>query len=111
MIESLQDGVGSSANNFAAKGPATSKTVNKICGFLWNAIAGNDGTTLATACTYKTPFRVGVHFDIGEAIALAPNAGAGNNLNAAENAVSGPSTSGSGIGTHGFWLAYWQQSC
>ena len=70
MIESLQDGVGTSADNFAVKGPATSKTVNKICGFLWNAIAGNDGTTLATACTYKTPFRVGVHFDIGEAIAL-----------------------------------------
>ena len=109
MIESLQDGVGSSTDNFAAK--SSTKTVNKICGFLWNAIAGNAGTTLATACTYKTPFRVGVHFDIGEAIAVVANAGAGNNLSGAENAVSPTSTAGEGIGTHGFWLAYWQQSC
>ena len=114
MIESLQDGAGSSADNFAVKGPATTataKTVNKICGFLFNAIAGNAGTALATACSYKTPFRVGVHFDRGEAIALTPNAAAGNNLNAAENAILNPSTAGEGIGTSGFWLAYWQQSC
>lgn len=109
MIESLQDGVGSSTDNFAAKG--SGKTVNKICGFLWNAIAGNAGTTLATACTFKTPFRVGVHFDIGEAIALRPNAAAGNNLSGAENAILNPSTAGEGIGTSGFWLAYWQNTC
>ena len=115
MIESLQDGVGSSTDNFAVKGDPTlgtaSKTVNKICGFLWNAIAANTGTALATACTFKTPFRVGVHFDIGEAIAIAPNAAAGNNLSGVENAILNPSTAGEGIGTSGFWLAYWQNSC
>ena len=87
--------------------PRPSTKYADFCG----AIAANSGTALATACSFKTPFRVGVHFDIGEAIAIAPNAAAGNNLSGVENAILNPSTAGEGIGTSGFWLAYWQNSC
>ena len=61
--------------------------VDKICGLVWNAIAGNAGTAAATACTYKTPFRVGVHFDASEALAIAPQQAGGDNFSAVENVV------------------------
>merc|ERR1712037_45072 len=85
--------------------------VDKICGLVWNAIAGNAGTAAATACTYKTPFRVGVHFDSSEALATAPQLTGADNFSAVENVSSAPSTTGAGIGTQGFYLAYWQVSC
>ena len=61
-IVRLQDGTGSST---AAGATAT---VSRICGAIWDATVASDQTTHATACTYATPFRVGVHFDNDDTI-------------------------------------------
>ena len=108
-IENLQDGVGSAANNLVA-----ANLVDKVCGVVFNAIAGNAGVFTATACTFKVPFRVGVHFDSGESVTTPPAALVGNDLWAAiENAiaVTNTATVGEGAGYNGFWLAYWQNTC
>ena len=76
--------------------------------------AANDAVFTATACTFKSPFRVGVHFDNGESITTPPAALVGNDLwGAIENAiaVTNPATVGEGTGYNGFWLAYWQNTC
>ena len=90
--------------------------VNKICGITWNADVTMTGAAAAmaayqlTACTFQTPFRVGVHFDSSEAIGTPATDDMA--MNAIENAYS-PATlqHGAGIGTTGFWLAYWQNTC
>ena len=108
-IENLQNGVGSAANNLVA-----TNLVDKVCGVVFNAIAGNAGVFTATGCTFKVPFRVGVHFDYGESVTTPPAALVGNNLWAAiENAiaVTNTATVGEGAGYNGFWLAYWQNTC
>ena len=81
--------------------------VQRICGSFWNA-ATTAGTTHATACSYATPFKIGVHFDGEEAIKNTPPAIAAPNLQYPENA---PISGGSGRGYQGFWLNYWQTSC
>ena len=93
---------------------------DKICGIIFSADASKvgaaAGTTAAqaTACSFKTPFRVGVHFDSTEAIGAPADAAVGTNDAAwkkVENAALDPSTGGEGIGYNGFWLAYWQNTC
>ena len=84
--------------------------MDKICGILFSAGA----ITLlahATVCSYVTPFRVGVHFDSSEAIGVPTVLADGDNWSAIENAYKAPTTTGEGIGTMGFWLAYWQVVC
>ena len=92
--------------------------VDKICGISWNADITMTGAAAATAayqltaCSFQTPFRVGVHFDGTEAIGApaAPTSG-DDAANAIENAFSTAWQTGEGRGYNGFWLAYWQNTC
>ena len=77
---------------------------NRICGAYFNAQAAQ--TAHATACSWSTPFKVGVHFDADDAIAPGPTA-IGPDLDKMENDDSG----GNGLGYSGFYLAYWQNTC
>ena len=90
------------------------KTVDKICGIVWNASPANDGVVQATACTFSTPFRVGVRFDSTEAISTtSATADDQDAYEAIENAISpgtGTGTVGEGVGYNGFYLAFWQNS-
>merc|ERR1712025_1087436 len=99
-IAGLQDGTRSST-------AAGSATVARICGVYWDATTGGAQTSHATACSYATPFKVGVHFDNDEAIA-APAAAASPDLDKCENC---PIATNSGRGYQGFYLAYWQNTC
>ena len=67
----------------------------------------------ATVCSYKTPFRVGVHFDANEAIGVTASTDDADNYDHIENAANPPATTslGAGVGSNGFWLAYWQNTC
>ena len=88
---------------------------NKICGISWNADASMTGAAAAiaayqlTACSYVTPFRVGVHFDSDEALGVANTAD--DAIASIENAFSPAISTGEGQGYNGFWLAYWQNTC
>ena len=77
--------------------------INRICGGVWNAITNNGAP--ATACTFSTPFRVGVHFDSDEIL----GANDGNIYDNAENRF--PANGLAGLGYQGFQLAYWQNTC
>ena len=105
-IQGLQNSIYTAANGLIA-----ANVVNKLCGWIFNAMADNMGTTLTTVCTFKTPFNVGVHFDALEAIGAAADTAMTNNYGSIENAQIGASTAGEGIGFNGFWLAYWQRTC
>ena len=91
----------------------TVSTVNRICGGVWNADivtvpAGAAAATQAapaTACTFSTPFRVGVHFDSDEII----GENAGDIYDHSENRF--PADGKAGLGYQGFQLAYWQNTC
>ena len=56
-------------------GTSGSIGVEKICGIVFSADASKTGAAagttavVETACSYKIPFRVGVHFDTAEALA------------------------------------------
>jgi len=102
----LQDGTGS------ATAAGATATISRICGVLWDATVASDQTTHATACTYATPFKVGVHFDNDEAIA-APAVGAASPLADIDHCENCPTTivGNSGRGYQGFYLAYWQNTC
>ena len=81
--------------------------INRICGGVWNAdqtVAAGQAAP-ATACTFSTPFRVGVHFDSDEII----GDNAGNVYDNAENRF--PANGAAGLGYQGFQLAYWQNTC
>ena len=88
--------------------------MDRICGIVWNATPASDGILVVTACTFKTPFRVGVNFDGEEAIA-GPLADRDDKdaLGSVENQVwaSGDGTVGEGVGYNGFYLAYFQKTC
>ena len=92
--------------------------MEKICGVVFSADASKTGAAaittavVETVCSYKIPFRVGVHFDEAEAIAAPGVAAAPAVLwgNVEDATVTGSAT-GEGIGYSGFWLAYWQNSC
>jgi len=87
--------------------PATSTDINgvsRICGNFWSA--SSTATAHTTACSYATPFKVGVHFDTDEVV-FSPVTTA-SALTHSENA---PTSSGSGIGYTGFYLNYWQATC
>merc|ERR1712183_1229699 len=96
-IENIQPGTGT----------AGALGTDKLCGILFNAGAITS-TATATACTFQTPFKVGVHFDADEAIGHP--ASADNAWDKVENAI-GTGTTGEGTGYNGFWLAYWQNTC
>jgi len=83
----------------------TLTTANRMCSNIFNAIT-TATIAHATACTWATPFKVGVHFDNEEALKAAC---ASPNLKTCENDVA--ATTGAGYGTSGFWLAYWQNTC
>ena len=106
MIEGLQNSIYTAANGLVG-----ANIVNKICGWLFNAMADNMGTALATVCTFKTPFNVGVHFDSSEGIGALADLPGTDNYAAIENAIIPASAAGEGIGYNGFWLAYWQRTC
>ena len=104
-IAGLQDGTGSAT-------AAGSALADRICGVIWDATAGGAQTAHQTACTYSTPFKVGVHFDNDEAIAPGAVATEGTlaNLDHCEN-CPGTIVTNSGRGYQGFYLAYWQNTC
>lgn len=100
-IDNAQNGVGA----------ATTLGTDRICGILWSA-DGIATTATATVCSYRTPWRIGVHFDAIEAIGATPTTD-GDNLSKTENAQEDPATTsnGAGVGYMGFWLNYWQLAC
>ena len=106
MIEGLQNSIYTAANGLVG-----ANIVNKICGWIFNAMADNMGTALTTVCTFKTPFRVGVHFDASDALGVSTDLPGTDNYDHIENAWIPASTAGEGIGYSGFWLAYWQTTC
>ena len=100
-IPALQDGVGT----------ATGLNTNRICGSVWNANLAAQ-TAHATACSWATPFRLGVHFDADEALgAFAPVAAPTGYSNIESLAPVAANTDFAGIGYTGFYLAYWQNTC
>merc|ERR1711981_502218 len=102
-IMALQPGVGTAT--------ATSLQVDRICGTTWNAIATTT-IALATACSWATPFRVGVHFDADDVLGVAHPAAAPTTFPFIESTLPLAAHTGkSGIGTTGFYLAYWQNTC
>jgi len=110
-IENLQIGpTASAANNAIA-----ANTIDKICGIVFNAAPAMDQAVQQTACSFATPFRVGVRFDSTETCAAAiANADDGDAYEAIENAYTagtGAGTVGEGVGYNGFYLAYWQNTC
>ena len=105
-IEGLQTTIYTVVNSQTA-----TNIVDKICGWIFTAQADNMGTALATVCTFKTPFNVGVHFDSSEGIGALADLPGTDNYAAIENAIIPASAAGEGIGYNGFWLAYWQRTC
>jgi len=88
---------------------ATVSTTSRLCGTVFNAIS-TATIAGATACTWATPFKIGVHFDEGES--LTATAAATPKLNEGENIAStGIAAGGDGYGYSGFWLAYWMNAC
>ena len=87
----------------------TVSTINRICGGVWNAdqsgAAPANQAAPNTACTFSTPFRVGVHFDSDEII----GENAGDIYDHSENRF--PANGAAGLGYQGFQLAYWQNTC
>ena len=114
-----------SIDNLQTAGSASAPTavtaaglgVNKICGLAWNADVTMTGASAAmaayqlTACTFQTPFKVGVHFDSDEAIGSPNDAHPPDALAMIENAIAPMGLNGLGTGYNGFWLAYWQNTC
>jgi len=88
--------------------PGTNTVINpapsKISGHLFGLT-----TTHITICSFAIPFRVGVHFDADESIALTPASTALLSLYV-ETHNFGPA-SGGALGTRGFYLNYFQGSC
>jgi len=84
----------------------TISTSNRLCGAIFdaNAIAS---TAQATACSFATPFKIGVHFDEGES--LVDTKAATPDLNKGENVVD--LETNEGYGYSGFYMAYWMNSC
>jgi len=99
-IANLQPTIGSAG---------TITTVNRLCGALFNAISAGGETAHATACSWATPFKIGVHFDEGES--LVATATATPNLNNGENVGSTAIETQEGYGYSGFYMAYWMNSC
>jgi len=82
----------------------------KICGMVWNssptaAVQAAAGS-IATSCTWSTPFKWGVRFNAEEIAIKTPVAAIVQNTN--ENYVG---TAGTGTGTTGFYMAFWQNTC
>merc|ERR1711962_1946764 len=104
-IANLQPGTGTT-------GTITTAGVGRVCGVYWNTASPT--TTIITACSWSTPFMIGVHFDANESI--DPAAATAANFENVENlafAACAPTTPAcfTGTGTSGFQLAYWQNSC
>ena len=87
-------------------GTAGTIGTHRICGAYFNAAPAT--TAHATACSWSTPFKVGVHFDADEAIAPAPTA-ITPQFDRVENDDAGVNNAGTGY--YGFYLAYWQNTC
>ena len=86
-------------------GTAGTIGIDKVCGIVWNGAADQAGT--GTACSYSTPFRVGVHFDSSEALGPPSTT---NAWIAIENMI-GTLTQSEGTAYNGFYLAYFQNTC
>jgi len=87
--------------NLVAPTITTSLTAgnSKNCGTMFNQATGNAAS--GSACTFKAPFRWGVHFNEEEDIAKSCKS---PNFNTCENSDAG----GGGIGFHMQW---WLESC
>merc|ERR1711970_152591 len=103
-IPNLQPSIGSSG---------TVSTTARLCGAIFNAKTGNGETAPATACTFATPFKIGVHFDEGESLVGTDPTGkvAAGAFKKGENVAEADLATGDGYGYSGFWLAYWQNAC
>ena len=88
-------------------------TTARLCGAIFNAKTGNGETAPATACTFATPFKIGVHFDEGESLVGTDPTGkvAAGAFKKGENVAEADLATGDGYGYSGFWLAYWQNAC
>ena len=104
IIEGLQNTIWTAPNGLVA-----ANIVNKVCGHLWTGTSAS--IALTTTCTFKTPFKVGVHFDASDALGQTTDVAMTDNYDDIENAIDADGTAGEGIGYSGFWLAYWQNTC
>jgi hypothetical protein len=98
-IANLQPSIGSAG---------TISTSTRMCGAIFDANP-TASTAQATACTFATPFKIGVHFDEGES--LTDTASATPDLNKGENVASTGLETNEGYGYSGFYMAYWMNSC
>ena len=83
--------------------------MHRICGAIFRG-DNNDVAPQMTACSFDTPFRVGVHFDSDDIVGRKDDFAAFDHL---ENMNQGsPIGDGlSGVGYSGFQLDYWQNLC
>jgi len=93
-VNGLLDPTASPATSSLTYAAATH--ADKLCGHVFAAISGT-ATTSKTACTYRIPYKWGVHFDDQEITAAKGTA----TLNVLEN----------NAGSVGFWMQYWQTTC
>jgi len=84
----------------------TVSNIGRVCGSWFNTADAQ--TAHITACSWSTPFKVGVHFDEDDSIGATADV-ASPNLGGFENDVI--TTPGSGRGFQGFYLAYWMNKC
>ena len=98
-IANLQPSIGSAG---------TISTSTRMCGAIFDANP-TASTAQATACTFATPFKIGVHFDEGES--LVDTAAAAPDLNKGENLDSTALETNEGFAYSGFYMAYWMNSC
>merc|ERR1739848_209897 len=98
-IANLQPSIGSAG---------TISTSTRMCGAIFDANP-TASTAQATACTFATPFKIGVHFDEGES--LVDTATTSTNLNKGENLDSTALDATGGFAYSGFYMAYWMNSC
>lgn len=95
----------------AAIGTAGTQGTDRVCGIVFNAAAA--ATAVGSACSFSTPFRVGVHFDDKEAVdaGVAGTYDQNDAFTGIENAIGPAFTGGMGIGYSGFFMAFWQNTC
>jgi len=81
----------------------------RICGSIFAAIDSKTVTAAATACSFASPFRIGVHFDEGESLVDTEADKAAQKKG--ENILIANLIADQGFAYSGFWLAYWMNSC
>ena len=84
-------------------------TTSRICGSFFVGAPSVSEDTAATACSFVSPFKIGVHFDEGES--LVDDMADIDNQALGENLLLKDIRKGQGLAYSGFWLSYWMNYC